>query len=468
MSSVAPRVPALKATWHGWVAEPFDVTILVQASIPPHVHATSLPAEMRLPRVTRRATAEDPELIRSGTVLVFSEKQTGIKRWQDSLQWSPSRVVEGNMLCYRQVVSDPRDPRRKRKVGKGRKAAKTEPSDEAPEYCVPQPEWTDQDLALFKKCAGSLVDTFDFKPNGLIKKTWTVSTGDDIIHVISYYTVEDVMQGRLPTVRNDPDICGIIPSPCFFWPKPDESDKTEIQFRKKVREACCADDRFQKYRVSCYEWVDAELQFLQSLEQVPIDASHQPSDDVLFAQATAMQSQVLFPIDALPISPIGDHFITMTLNQSIIQPGARRFTIYPPANGLLIPPPAHNPANLDQAPHGFQDDITWHRPMYGINKLDRDHSPNWFLEISEQQPANMPDHMLLPKFPSPSRDIYGHAEYGYSIEGGNEASYGTNGDGIKEEDDGLFREMMSEQNPKQEEIDEGIYKGLNDFDPVVR
>lgn len=51
-----------------------------------------------LPKITRRLQEfEKRALVVSGAVFVFSEEETGIKRWTDGLSWSPSRTL-GNFL----------------------------------------------------------------------------------------------------------------------------------------------------------------------------------------------------------------------------------------------------------------------------------------------------------------------------------------------------------------------------------
>ena len=42
-------------------------------------------------------------MLASGTVLVYEEKASGVKRWTDAVRWSPSRVMN-NYLIYRQLV----------------------------------------------------------------------------------------------------------------------------------------------------------------------------------------------------------------------------------------------------------------------------------------------------------------------------------------------------------------------------
>lgn len=45
-----------------------------------------------LQRVTKRLTVLQREYIRSGHVFVYSDSESGIKRWTDGISWSPSRI----------------------------------------------------------------------------------------------------------------------------------------------------------------------------------------------------------------------------------------------------------------------------------------------------------------------------------------------------------------------------------------
>lgn len=56
----------------------------------------------RLNRVRRRLHERERRLIRSGSVFVFDEEESGIKRWTDGRLWSPSRIL-GNFLIYREL-----------------------------------------------------------------------------------------------------------------------------------------------------------------------------------------------------------------------------------------------------------------------------------------------------------------------------------------------------------------------------
>lgn len=54
--------------------------------------------EGRIPRIIRRLnSSERQNMIKSGAVFVFSVEESGIKRWTDTMLWSPSRI-DGNFL----------------------------------------------------------------------------------------------------------------------------------------------------------------------------------------------------------------------------------------------------------------------------------------------------------------------------------------------------------------------------------
>ena len=60
----------------------------------------------KLGRVSRRLHDKERKLIRSGSVFVFDELESGIKRWTDGRIWSPSRIL-GNFLIYRELERRP-------------------------------------------------------------------------------------------------------------------------------------------------------------------------------------------------------------------------------------------------------------------------------------------------------------------------------------------------------------------------
>lgn len=56
----------------------------------------------QLGRVSRRLHESERKKIRSGSVFVFDEIESGVKRWTDGRIWSPSRIL-GNFLIYREL-----------------------------------------------------------------------------------------------------------------------------------------------------------------------------------------------------------------------------------------------------------------------------------------------------------------------------------------------------------------------------
>lgn len=56
-----------------------------------------------VPRIIQRSTQIDrSHMIGSGSVIIFSAQESGMKRWRDGLLWSPSRI-EGNFLVCPQI-----------------------------------------------------------------------------------------------------------------------------------------------------------------------------------------------------------------------------------------------------------------------------------------------------------------------------------------------------------------------------
>ncbi|KAJ6553561.1 Gti1/Pac2 family-domain-containing protein [Mycena vulgaris] len=150
-----------------------------------------------IPRITRRLNdAERRTMIKSGAVFVFSVEESGIKRWTDGLLWSPSRIV-GNFLVYREI--------NERTNSRG-SHKKLYPTDEQSRPMTVRPKSLAQlRNALMAVAALQASEHGTFKPNGLIKKTITVTIEGSDLHLISYYTSSDQHSGKLkrPTTRAD-------------------------------------------------------------------------------------------------------------------------------------------------------------------------------------------------------------------------------------------------------------------------
>ncbi|KAJ8111049.1 hypothetical protein OPT61_g6263 [Boeremia exigua] len=225
--------PAFKPTWTGFLDTTKDAMTIVEATL-----------QGRLNHISRRPhDKERAEMLTSGTVLVYEENASGIKRWTDAVHWSPSRVMN-NCLIYRQLMRalKPEEKKtalnpscgtkRKRKESAGPTITKTgdnvNHSDD--EYENPtfdgallgEPDNAGKTYANFaqslspdqqRRFCGSLIDSYEFKEGGLMKKTISVKYQGTHHHVISYYSLEDVVSGKLKRPFQDPRLESVQPRP---------------------------------------------------------------------------------------------------------------------------------------------------------------------------------------------------------------------------------------------------------------
>jgi hypothetical protein len=80
----------LQPTFTGHVATTNDALVIFEACLGGHLN--------HVPR--RPHDRERDSLIRSGCVFIYVGNESGIKRWTDGVNWSPSRIL-GNFLVYR-------------------------------------------------------------------------------------------------------------------------------------------------------------------------------------------------------------------------------------------------------------------------------------------------------------------------------------------------------------------------------
>ena len=119
-------------------------------------------------------------MITSGSVFVFDEDESGIKRWTDGFFWSPSRIL-GNFLLYRET-----DKRGAGHRGRGDRDANEgssgsllvsehgQYSDGKDHQSLSRPKGESSSLGLDKHrertLVGSLTNSYKFKPDGMMKK----------------------------------------------------------------------------------------------------------------------------------------------------------------------------------------------------------------------------------------------------------------------------------------------------------
>jgi hypothetical protein len=227
---------SLEPTFFGYVATSNDALLIFEAC-----RGNGL-----LQKVSRRPhDRERDRLIKSGNIFVFDEQSSGIRRWTDGIAWSPSRIL-GNYLIYRQLER-PLQPGEKKRAQKHRlsnghqRAGSDNPELDSPDRLKnnlsparsPSPreaggpirthskkiksdsssnasdngsiinkprKWSEEQE---KELAGSLTDSYGFKDGGLIKKTMSVEYEGTVHHLVSYYTIDDVMLSRLPSPSQD-------------------------------------------------------------------------------------------------------------------------------------------------------------------------------------------------------------------------------------------------------------------------
>ncbi|KAJ7583870.1 Gti1/Pac2 family-domain-containing protein [Mycena floridula] len=202
--------------WSGWIETTGDALLILEAA-----------RRGLIPRVTRRLVDSERKMITSGSVFVFDEDESGIKRWTDGYFWSPSRIL-GNFLLYRETD--------KRGAGhhRGTKFEPSVPEEQNEQVKVegqalsrPKTEQVGVDKQRERTLLGSLTKAEKFKSDGLMKKTFSLSIGGVAQHLISYYKVEDVEKGRLRSPSSLPELASLDISPEYL-------DKTHFRNPPKV------------------------------------------------------------------------------------------------------------------------------------------------------------------------------------------------------------------------------------------
>ncbi|KAK8030655.1 hypothetical protein PG990_000389 [Apiospora arundinis] len=205
----------LQPTFVGYISSTMDALVLFEACLTGHIS--------HVPR--RPHDRERANLIRSGNVFIYEEHSSGIKRWTDGVPWSPSRIL-GNFLLYRELDKPFQPGEKKRAMKKDNKNTNggvSKPTSNsransvgfsgmnigglASQYSDASSNNKDAERAL----VGSLVDSYQFKPDGLVKKTISVQYKGMQHHLVSYYNIDDVVQKKLRTPLESAELQHIQP-----------------------------------------------------------------------------------------------------------------------------------------------------------------------------------------------------------------------------------------------------------------
>ncbi|ORX88450.1 hypothetical protein K493DRAFT_385184 [Basidiobolus meristosporus CBS 931.73] len=164
-------------TYYGYVDSVQDALLVLEACRLGLLH-----------RVQRRLSEKERQRIRSGSIFVWEEEESGMRRWTDGRTWSPSRV-HGSFLTYRELE------------GK-RKAAKI--SD------TPSPTLPSQDSDGEARAQNN-GDDFNYKDDGMIKQSLSVTTCNGRkLHLISYFNKAHATMGNLKLPSLDPFLSHVV------------------------------------------------------------------------------------------------------------------------------------------------------------------------------------------------------------------------------------------------------------------
>ncbi|KAF7290525.1 hypothetical protein MIND_01292400 [Mycena indigotica] len=191
--------------WSGWIETTGDALIIFEAA-----------KRNLIPRVTRRLVDNERSMIMSGSVFVFNEEESGIKRWTDGCYWSPSRIL-GNFLLYRETDKKGASHGSKKRKQEELDSEEGEGEMEGESLSRPKNQVVHGvDRNEERKLMGSLTNSVKFKKDGLMKKTLSMTINGSTHHLISYYKIADVTAGRLRTPSTLPEFVSLEISPVFL------------------------------------------------------------------------------------------------------------------------------------------------------------------------------------------------------------------------------------------------------------
>lgn len=151
----------IEPTFKGYVDTPRDALLLIEAAL-----------IGILPFCPKRLSTEERKQIKSGSTYIYKESESKIKRWTEGFNWGPSRIL-GHFLIYKELLQRPCDDR----------------------------------------------DNLQYKPDGLIKKAFSVKVDGVTIHLINYYTELDLLLNRLNTPANTLDLNKLVLSRSYQFSK---------------------------------------------------------------------------------------------------------------------------------------------------------------------------------------------------------------------------------------------------------
>ncbi|KAK2464993.1 hypothetical protein APHAL10511_003069 [Amanita phalloides] len=325
-SAHQPATTWSEPPWCGWIETTGDALLILEAA-----------RRGLIPRVTRRLVDSERKMITSGSVFVFDEDESGIKRWTDGFFWSPSRIL-GNFLLYRETD-------KRGFTSRGSRSDSCNDGDVAKDSQAlsrPKSDTPIIDKARERSLRGSLTNSDKFKPDGLMKKTFSLTIGGVAQHLISYYKVEDVESGRLRSPSSLPELASLDISPEYL-------DKTHFRNPPKVE---IGPDGVLRYRGEADD-IDTSPPLLTApLSGLPLLTDGRATDG---ASSTVKRSKRYDPFCSSPSIPKRSRKHTksspeasssgeaQTSHENMTPPATQPSASYHEPNASTVAPPAHYP-----------------------------------------------------------------------------------------------------------------------------
>jgi hypothetical protein len=251
----ASAAEPLAPTFTGFVQNSMDGLILFEACLSGKLGY--------LPR--RPHDCERIQLIKSGNIFIYKEDDSGIKRWIDGVAWSPSRIL-GNFWIYREL-DKPFPPGEKKRASKRKRS--TLPGVDGFQRCnkdsqenlkMPKPITSHEPLVtseqdrVNRSLIGSLVNSYDFRADGLVKKTMRIFFKGIFHRLVSYYKEDDVEHNKLTRPLQDPRLQDIFIRPELY---------RELNFRAPTEE-------IEYYAINQSGYADPRIMYRMAVDQKSI------------------------------------------------------------------------------------------------------------------------------------------------------------------------------------------------------
>ncbi|KAJ2082670.1 Gluconate transport-inducing protein [Coemansia sp. RSA 988] len=180
-------------TYHGFIDTAYDALLIFEAC-----------NSGLLPKVQRRFSDRERQKIRSGAVYVWDEEETGMRRWTDGRTWSPSRV-HGCFLIYYEL-----EGRRHQFVNRNNQSTCSTSSGSSVRSARGSPRNGHGEKSPLHVSYDACPPNVMQKEQGLIKKALSLCTNDKRkLHLVCYYSREDVESGCLISPTNDSRFTGV-------------------------------------------------------------------------------------------------------------------------------------------------------------------------------------------------------------------------------------------------------------------